>query len=102
MSWSLEIGLPAPPVGPADDLPSAVVVAPAVEAPEVALGDGLPREGVGVVAPEKGVDGLEVVPVGLLAPRPVPIVEGPMPGPEGLCPPVVVIFCPKKPKAGRA
>lgn len=32
---------------------------------------------------------------------PVPIVDGPSPGPEGLSPPVVTTFWPKNPRAGR-
>lgn len=35
-------------------------------------------------------------------PTPVPIVDGPSPGPEGLRPPTFVTFCPKNPTAGRA
>ena len=38
----------------------------------------------------------------LVAPMPVPIVDGVRPGPDGLMPPVVVIFSPKKPVAGLA
>jgi len=35
-------------------------------------------------------------------PIPVPIVDGAKPGPDGLIPPVVVIFSPKKPVGGLA
>ena len=35
-------------------------------------------------------------------PIPAPIVDGAKPGPDGLIPPVVVIFCPKKPVGGLA
>ena len=96
--------MPALPLGPAGDLPSGVVGVAALESAAVGLGVGLPPEGEGVVAvaPEDGDEGLEVALLGLVAPMPVPIVDGPIPGPEGLCPPVVVIFCPKKPNAGRA
>ena len=35
-------------------------------------------------------------------PRPVPMLDGPSPGPEGLRPPLFTTFCPKKPTGGRA
>src|SRR5579884_2487383 len=84
VSWSVERGFPAPPLGPLGEA--------------VPFGAPVPLDGPAEVFCPAGaaLDGFELLlTIGVL--MPVPMVEGPMPAPEGLMPPTVVIFWPKNP-----